>query len=150
MKTASAGKRAASGNATEPAAETNRIRNGQEASNVRAVVGLPPPPPNAGRMYAITFDLDTDTLQHAYPGDSWRNAYAEIRRILIEDGFEWQQGSVYFGDPAQIDAVRCVVTAQRLARELAWFGESVRDIRMLRIEENNDLGPAIDEPRRRR
>jgi virulence-associated protein VapD len=37
-----------------------------------------------------------------------------------------------------------VVAAQRLARELPWFSDSVRDIRMLRIEENNDLGPAVD------
>jgi virulence-associated protein VapD len=102
-------------------------------------------------MYAITFDLDTDTLQQVYPGDSWRNAYTEIRRILIENGFDWQQGSVYFGSPERIDAVTCVIAAQRLARELPWFAESVRDIRMLRIEENNDLAPAVEErPARRR
>jgi CRISPR associated protein Cas2 len=71
--------------------------NGRESLDSRAIVGLPAPPPNHGVMYAITFDLDTDTLQQLYPGDSWRNAYTEIRRILIEDGFEWQQGSVYFG-----------------------------------------------------
>lgn len=40
-------------------------------------------------------------------------------------------------------AVTCVLAAQRLARELPWFGASVRDIRMLRIEDLNDLGPAI-------
>jgi virulence-associated protein VapD len=124
--------------------------NGQELPDVRAVVGLPPPPVNQQRMYAITFDLDTDTLQQVYPGDSWRNAYTEILRILIDDGFEWQQGSVYFGSPDRIDAVTCVIAAQRLARELPWFTESVRDIRMLRIEKNNDLAPAIEEPRCRR
>jgi virulence-associated protein VapD len=123
-------------------------RNGQESLDPRAIVGLPAPPANMQRMYAITFDLDTDTLQQVYPGDSWRNAYTEIRRILIDGGFAWQQGSVYFGDPERIDAVTCVVTAQRLARDLPWFTESVRDIRMLRIEENNDLGPAVDLPRR--
>jgi len=129
---------------------TSDLRNGQETPDVRAVVGLPAPPPNMVRMYAITFDLDTDMLQRVYPGDSWRNAYTEIRRILIEEGFDWQQGSVYFGDPAQIDAVTCVMASQRLARELPWFGDSVRDIRMLRIEENDDLGPAIEERRPRR
>ena len=91
-------------------------------------------------MYAMTFDMDTETLQQAYPGESWRNAYVEIRRVLIEEGFDWQQGSVYFGNPRRIDAVTCVLAAQRLTRELPWFGQSVRDIRMLRIEENNDLG----------
>jgi virulence-associated protein VapD len=124
--------------------------NGRETLDSRAIVGLPAPPPNQGIMYAITFDLDTDTLQQLYPGDSWRNAYTEIRRTLIEDGFEWQQGSVYFGNPERIDPVTCVVAAQRLARELPWFTDSVRDIRMLRIEENNDLGPAVDQPARAR
>ena len=94
-------------------------------------------------MYAIAFDLDTDTLQRAYPGTSWNNAYFDIRRILIEEGFEWQQGSVYFGRPDRIDAVKCVLAVQRLAREFSWFPEAVRDIRMLRIEENNDLSPAV-------
>jgi len=100
------------------------------------------------RMYAITFDLDTDTLQRTHPSDSWRNAYSEVKRILVEEGFIWQQGSVYFGDPQKIDAVKCMLAAQRLAEDLPWFAESVRDIRMLRIEENNDLAPAIDKVRR--
>ena len=52
-------------------------------------------------MYAITFDLDTDTLQQTYPGDSWRNASTEIRRILIEEGFDWQHGSVYLAIPSR-------------------------------------------------
>jgi virulence-associated protein VapD len=40
-----------------------------------------------------------------------------------------------------------VLVAQRLTRELPWFAAVARDVRMLRIEENNDLGPAIDATR---
>ena len=125
-------------------AQNGDVLNGHDRAKVEAIVGLRAPAANQRRMYAITFDMDTETLQQSYPGESWRNAYVEIRRILIEEGFDWQQGSVYFGNPDRVDAVKCVVAAQRLARELAWFGESVRDVRMLRIEENNDLGPAIE------
>jgi virulence-associated protein VapD len=32
-----------------------------------------------------------------------------------------------------------------LARSLPWFAASVRDIRMLRIEEFNDLMPAVQQ-----
>lgn len=96
-------------------------------------------------MYAIAFDLDTDTLQRAYGAPSWRNAYTDIRRILEDEGFAWQQGSVNFGRPDRVDAVTCVLTIQRLTRELPWFAASARDVRMLRIEENNDLGPAIQQ-----
>lgn len=96
-----------------------------------------------GSMYAIVFDLDTNSLKDVYPGQSWNNAYAEIRNYLAERGFDWQQGSTYFGNE-KIDAVSCVMTIQDLTEHFDWFASSVRDIRMLRIEENNDLMPAVE------
>ncbi len=95
-------------------------------------------------MYAITFDLDTQVLEQSYGGASWRNAYADIRNALRESGFDWQQGSVYFGND-DVTAVTCVLAVQDLTRRYPWFRPSVRDIRMLRIEENNDLVPAIEQ-----
>jgi virulence-associated protein VapD len=93
-------------------------------------------------MYAIIFDLDTSALQLSYPNQSWNNAYADIRGYLTARGFDWVQGSGYFGDES-VDAVKCVLTIQRLSRKFPWFKAAVRDIRMLRIEENNDLLPTI-------
>ncbi|MCS4510944.1 virulence factor [Xylophilus ampelinus] len=99
-------------------------------------------PKESGRMYAIAFDLDTQALQAAYPGPSYNNAYGEIKKILVARGFAWQQGSVYFGNET-ITAVQCVLSAQALSAALPWFKASVRDLRMLRIEELNDLIPAL-------
>ena len=99
--------------------------------------------PRSGRMYAITFDLDTQTLEQSYGSSSWRNAYTDIRNALRKHGFDWQQGSVYFGDES-VNAITCVLATQDLTRKFPWFRASVRDMRMLRIEENNDLGPAIE------
>ncbi len=96
-----------------------------------------------GRVYAIAFDMDIDSLKVNY-GDPYNNAYYEIRRVLQRHGFTWQQVSVYFGG-AQINAVTCVLAAMDLARTLPWFAASVRDIRMLRIEEFNDLMPAVQQ-----
>jgi len=93
-------------------------------------------------MYAIAFDLDTETLRQSYPNSSWNNAYGDIRKVLEPLGFNWQQGSVYFGDE-KMTAVKCVLAAQAVSRDLSWFKASVRDIRMLRIEEMNDLEPAL-------
>jgi virulence-associated protein VapD len=93
-------------------------------------------------MYAIVFDFDTEMLQHLYPNASWNNAYADVRNYLTARGFEWMQGSAYFGDET-IDAVRCVRVVQRMAKKFPWFTPAVRDIRMLRIEENNDLKAAL-------
>jgi len=95
-------------------------------------------------MYAIVFDLDTETLKNVYPNDSWNNAYADVRNYLKSRGFTWMQGSTYFGDDS-VDAVRCVRVVQKLAAKYPWFKPAVRDIRMLRIEENNDLKIALDD-----
>jgi len=98
-------------------------------------------PKSGARMYAIAFDMDIEALREHY-GDPYNNAYQEIRKVLQRHGFTWQQGSVYFGDE-RINAVTCVLAAQDLARSLTWFAASVRDIRMMRIEELNDLMPAV-------
>ena len=98
----------------------------------------------AGRMYAIVFDFDTELLKANYPGPSWNNASDNVKRSLTVRGFTWMQGSTYFGDDS-VDAVRCVRFVQKLAKKYAWFTPSVRDIRMLRIEENNDLRIALDD-----
>lgn len=92
--------------------------------------------------YAIAFDLDTEMLKQTYTTPSWNNAYGDIRKVLEPIGFSWQQGSVYFGDDT-VNAVRCVLAAQQLSNTYPWFKASVRDIRMLRIEEMNDLLPAL-------
>ncbi len=97
--------------------------------------------PQGRPMYAIAFDMDIESLRTHY-GDPYNNAYTEIRRVLQGHGFRWQQGSVYFGGD-EINAVTCVLAAQDLARQLPWFAASVRDIRMMRIEELNDLMPAV-------
>ena len=94
-------------------------------------------------MYAIVFDLDTNTLEHTHPNASSSNADADVRRVLEQRGFDWQQGSTYFGND-RVTAVDCVLVVQELKRTYNWFQPSVRDIRMLRIEENNDLSPALD------
>ena len=70
-------------------------------------------------------------------------AYKDIEKVLVKEGFKRQQESVYFGDKDKINAVSCVLAVQKLAKQLTWFSESVKDIQMLRIEENSDLGKAI-------
>ena len=100
-------------------------------------------PDLGGRMYAIAFDMDIESLRQHY-GDPYNGAYLEIRRVLERFCFKWQQGSTYFGGET-VNAVTCVMAAMELARTYPWFAPSVRDIRMLRIEENNDLMPAVQQ-----
>ena len=93
-------------------------------------------------MYAIAFDLDTAMLKELYTTESWPNAYGDVKKVLEAEGFDHQQGSVYFGG-ADMTAVKCVLAAQKLSQSYSWFKPSVSDIRMLRIEELNDLAPAL-------
>lgn len=96
------------------------------------------------RMYAICFDLDQEGLRRHYPGGTPTAAYDVICRALQKFGFTRQQGSVYFGDQ-HVTPVTCVMAVQAVQREHIWFAKVVTDIRMLRIEEHNDLMPAIGE-----
>jgi len=103
--------------------------------------GLPPSFKREGTVYAIAFDMDIDQLRVHY-GDPYNNAYLEIRRVLEGHQFQWQQGSVYLGGPA-VTAATVMVAVIDLTTRLPWFAASVRDIRMLRIEELNDLMPVV-------
>lgn len=104
---------------------------------------VPTIPKKEGRLYAISFDMDIESFKLNY-GDPYNNAYGEIRKLLQKKGFTWQQGSVYFGGES-INAVTCVMAVIELTRVFPWFAASVRDIRMLRIEEFNDLMPAVQQ-----
>lgn len=94
-------------------------------------------------MYAIAFDIDQERLQRHYPGNSPTNAYELIRRVFADHGFARQQGSVYFGNARIVSSVTCVLAVQDLVKNHPWFKLVVSDIRMLRIEEDNDLMPAV-------
>jgi virulence-associated protein VapD len=93
-------------------------------------------------MYAITTDLDMDTLKAVYPGPSCTDACSDIRRVLASHGFDWMQGGVYFGNDT-VTPVTCVLAVLDMKAKHPWFASSVRDMRMLRIEDNNDLMPII-------
>jgi virulence-associated protein VapD len=94
-------------------------------------------------MYAIAFDLDTEALGRHYPGNNPTNAYGDIRRVLEGHGFKWQQGSLYFGDATVVSPVIAVLAVQEIVKRYPWFRAVVTDIRMMRIEDTNDLMPAV-------
>lgn len=94
-------------------------------------------------MYAVTLQLEADVLRATFAGTARTYAYADVGRFLRQHGFDRQQGSVHFGDEL-VDVVRCQLAVQQLTAEFDWFAPCVTDIRMLRIEDNNDLMPAVE------
>ena len=114
----------------------------REPRSSSARPSLPPSFKKEGVVYAIAFDMDIEQLRVHY-GDPYNNAYMEIRRVLEGHQFQWQQGSVYFGGPA-VTAATVMMAVIDLTARLPWFAAAVRDIRMLRIEEMNDLMPIVE------
>jgi virulence-associated protein VapD len=100
---------------------------------------------NTERVYAISFDLNTVRLRERHPAVSPQNAYDAICRVLGDHGFQRQQQSLYFGSRGST-AITCVLAAQDIQKRYPWFRDVVADIRLLRIEELNDLLPALGEP----
>ena len=94
-------------------------------------------------MYAIIFDIDQNTLAKTYEAPAYANAYTDIEQLLKRYGFTKKQNSLYFASTDKVNAVTCVLAAQDLAKTYNWFSASVKDIKMLRIEETSDLMPAI-------
>lgn len=97
-----------------------------------------------GRMYAIAFDLDTSSCQRLYPGSDWKHAYRDIQTVLTEFGFWGMQGSVYYSQHAK--SVKVFQTIVALQERHPWFRSVVRSLRMLRIDENDDLLPILGQP----
>lgn len=102
--------------------------------------GFPPPFKRPGTVYAVAVELNVEQLRTRGPSPD--DAEADVRRLLEEHGFTRRDGDFYFGG-AEVNAVTCVLAAQDLARSLPWFAAAVRDIRVLRIEEQNDLMPLV-------
>ncbi len=88
-------------------------------------------------MYAITYSLDHAALQmhpHASP--------EAVERLLEAHGLHRQASGLYFGS-SSVTAVQCVLAVQAIGRELPWFRACVKDLRMLRVTDNDDLMPAL-------
>lgn len=84
--------------------------------------------------YAISFDMDIELLQRFY-GVPYNPAYAEIRKVLMKNGFSWIQGSTYVTEGSLVSLNEAIIAL----RNIEWFCKSVRNIRAFRIEEWSDF-----------
>jgi len=82
-------------------------------------------------MYAISFDMVINDLKQNY-GDPYNNAYYEISNILRQYEFYNTQGSVYL---SQNSDMANLFRAMNALKKVAWFRNSVRDIRAFRVED---------------
>ena len=69
---------------------------------------------------SLNFDLDTKALKIKYPGNSYENAYYDIRMFLKNNGFEHRQGSGYVSvnkmEPPEIEEL-----LERMLKVFPWL-----------------------------
>ncbi len=87
--------------------------------------------------YAVVFEIHHDVRvpKEDFCGDA-------IGKYLIRNGFTHINGNLYMSYNG-MSSVECVLIIQRLAKAHPWFASCVKDIHMLRIEENSNLMPAL-------
>ncbi len=86
-------------------------------------------------MFAITFDLDTVVAKRVHPKGSARD-YTDIRLTLTDHGFERIQGSTYAANHEDHGKLFLALTA---LRALPWFGKSLHDVRVFRMEQGTNF-----------
>ncbi|NIZ47838.1 hypothetical protein PVA44_07910 (plasmid) [Entomospira nematocerorum] len=115
-------------------------------------------------MYAITFDFDTACLEKHFNATdddmskelsmeiilpsqtnekvkwAYTKAYYLVGQYLEQNGFEWKQGSVYFYKDKSIqDNLIVLKIIRKMTKKYPWFLDCSRDVRMLKIEAENDV-----------
>lgn len=92
-------------------------------------------------MYAIAFDLKIDDLKKNY-GESYGNAYNEIKEEMRALGFEWTQGSLYVSSDSKNTLTHVYKAITKLS-SITWFKNSVRDIRAFKVEDWSDFTEVV-------
>lgn len=77
--------------------------------------------------------MDTNCLKENYHGNSYNNAYSDIKNTLLKHGFENLQGSVYLGQEG-ISEAHGTLAIQELTAKYDWFYPCVSNIKFYRLE----------------
>ena len=91
----------------------------------------------------IVFDLDTKLLEQHYHNASWRNAYADIQRILYRHRFTNIQGTVYLSERG-VRQAHGTLALQELAIRLEWFDKCVSNVQFYDLADDFNAQFIID------
>lgn len=93
----------------------------------------------------ITFDLSQDALRRHYPRREnvqdpqfFKRAYKDIQRFMESNGFERGQYSVYVST-AELTALDVAVLTQKMAEQLPWMRQCVKEITATNIGVRHSL-----------
>ncbi|EDK14977.1 virulence factor [Haemophilus influenzae] len=97
----------------------------------------------------IVFDMDTRCLERYYHNPSWRNAYADIQRILKKHGFMNIQGTVYLSDVG-IKQAHGTLALQEVAARFEWFAACASNIQFYELKDDFNAQFIVDGVQRAR
>ena len=97
----------------------------------------------------IVFDMDTHSLERNYHNPSWRNAYADIQRILKKHGFMNIQGTVYLSDVG-IKQAHGTLALQEVAARFEWFAACASNIQFYELKDDFNAQFIVDGVQRAR
>ena len=97
----------------------------------------------------IVFDMDTHCLERHYHNLSWRNAYADIQRILKKHGFTNIQGTVYLSDVG-IKQAHGTLALQEVAARFEWFYHCASNIQFYELKDDFNAQFIVDGVQRAR
>ncbi len=86
----------------------------------------------------ISFDLDTKELREHYTNKSFNNAYGNIKRYMLKNGFEWVQGSVYVSEKA-IPLSMVTYHLIMLRNKYDWLKYAMRDCNITNIGKTHNV-----------
>ena len=91
----------------------------------------------------IVFDLDTKLLEQNYHNASWRNAYADIQRVLYSHKFANIQGTVYLSERG-IRQAHGTLALQEVAIRFAWFEKCVSSVQFYDLADDFNAQFIVD------
>ena len=91
----------------------------------------------------IVFDLDTKLLEANYHNASWRNAYADIQRVLFKNRFQNIQGTVYLSEPG-VRQAHGTIALQEIAIRYEWFGKCVSNVQFYDLADDFNAQFIVD------
>lgn len=94
---------------------------------------------------AIYFDLDYNALKYFYSNTSPNNAYAEIEKYMLDNGFEHRQRSGYVSLKAmRLNEITDFV--KQMSREFPWLHKCYKKFDVANIGVVHNLDIYLDEP----
>lgn len=91
----------------------------------------------------IIFDLDTKELERYYPTENWRNAYNDIKKVMIASDFKWIEGSGYISNN-QISIKKTQKILKDMTNKYPYLNKCMRDCSISSITSTHSQNHLFD------